>query len=368
MCGIIFAHAKDQDVRLPVLTQYIAQAHRGKEGYGFVRATEEAKNTVARALHETDILDELVRLPTSTILFHHRTPTSTKNTLPSTHPFIVRTGGRTFAIVHNGVIWNDDELAAFHKTLDIKYISQEADGTFNDSEALAHDFARVITGEQKKSRARGSAAILALEYVKNEPRYLWVYHNASSPLAFIAEHGLFLIASTITGGTPVVTDSLFCYDIVTGEKKSQRTIKIKTYTEPIHTNKPAVPWQPRTYPISKTEQVITSQVDTSKHIGFSVPPENAPHAEMDTDELIANFARDANEIAHLDYEHSTQETDDEIARLQAVEEIKRLCDIAYKDHDLAELVALEAELEALGCYDHLETARGSLTYNSHHIH
>ena len=87
MCGIIYAKnlAGKEPVNNLIKVLYQNQKDRGRDGFGFV-GLDTAKITTYRATKEKGIMGFLNKNPYSEILFHHRNPTSTENTLKSTHP------------------------------------------------------------------------------------------------------------------------------------------------------------------------------------------------------------------------------------------------------------------------------------------
>ena len=130
------------------------------------------------------------------ILFHHRLPTSTPNTLKTTHPFVCEIDSKKYYFIHNGVIQNADKLKKQHEKKGIAY-SSEKNGNFNDSEALAWDFCLWLNKKQKNIEAKGSVAFICLETDKqtNQAEKLYFYRNNASPLQIYKDKTLFLIAS-----------------------------------------------------------------------------------------------------------------------------------------------------------------------------
>lgn len=197
MCGIAFVKNKidNSGVNQVADMVYSMQKDRGSEGFGVIGYTDK-KFYIQRGTAERDFKDMLYSDRYDEILFHHRFPTSTKNTLKTAHPFSIERGETVYHFVHNGVIGNASEVKKYHDELGIKY--QSIEGTqFNDSEALAHEVVRYLEGDTDKILARGSVAFLCLEQDKKtlRARRLWFYHNEGNPLTMINDKGMLALAS-----------------------------------------------------------------------------------------------------------------------------------------------------------------------------
>jgi len=210
MCGLAFAFSKrGRGVGKQVYEMYKAQESRGKEGYGFISIQDGKLVAVERAQKEDGIKSKLLADKSEIILFHHRMPTSTKNTIGTTHPIFVSNPELEYDyyVAHNGVITNDDNLKAIHENLGYVYtteftehivakykngVTEELDAdrpVFNDSECLAIELARYIEGLSNSVDTKGSAAfwivqlekastkVLNIFYGKNKGRDLKITHN-----------------------------------------------------------------------------------------------------------------------------------------------------------------------------------------------
>lgn len=117
------------------------------------------------------------------MLYHHRWPTSTDNVRNACHPFSTKdTFDSNYVMVHNGVVFNDTLLKSEHDKLGIKYVSLQADGRFNDSEALLYDIALYLEGKQPDLRAEGDIAFIVVENKDGKPHKLHFGRNYGSPL------------------------------------------------------------------------------------------------------------------------------------------------------------------------------------------
>jgi hypothetical protein len=151
-------------------------------------------------------------------MFHHRTPTSTDNVINSCHPFTIPTKDGKIILIHNGVIYNDDELFGEHKKLGIKYGSYDKKTKkFNDSESLAVDFARYISGEQKKLKARGWIALIAFHVDKDDNlKKMYFARDKGAELNFTFTSKGILVGSEVVGKL-VEQDKLYEFDYKTTE-------------------------------------------------------------------------------------------------------------------------------------------------------
>lgn len=213
MCGIIYAKnlTDDHPVNNLVKILYANQKERGQQGFGFVGLNKERIGTY-RATDERGIMEYLNEYRYDEIIFHHRLPTSTQNTLKSTHPFVVEMDDRRYYFVHNGIIQNADELKERHAKKGITYSSEE--GTdFNDSEALAWDLCLWLSNQQQKVEAEGSVAFVCLAVSKKTSRAekLYFYRNGGAHLKIYRDKTLFLLASE-GNYAPVRKNLLYFWD------------------------------------------------------------------------------------------------------------------------------------------------------------
>lgn len=202
MCGLIAYLGTDEQkkeveeelARETVMDQYEEQHTRGQRGFG-VLTVENGLMKVRRATEPVKMFFDLNRSLGRFIMLHHRLPTSTDNMLTQTHPIIVPPGKYEtgFAVMHNGVISNSTELRKAHEELGYEYStlhmaqssyyqSTETE-KFNDSEALAIEFARFMRGDIEKIGAYGSAALIVLEFNKQLKPVAFHYgRNEGNPL------------------------------------------------------------------------------------------------------------------------------------------------------------------------------------------
>lgn len=227
MCGIIYAkNLRGQSVNDLVKIIYQNQKSRGQQGFGFVGLNTKQIDTY-RATNEKGIMQYLNQSQYSEVMFHHRLPTSTENTLESTHPFIVEIAGKTYYFVHNGIIQNDDELKDDHVKRGIKYESQTG-RKFNDSEALCWDFALWLNRQQDKMKAQGTATFVCLETDRKTSRAvkLYFYCNDRTPLRIYRDKSLLVLSSN--GYYPLIKQNrLYYWDYKERQIRRDRTLIIE---------------------------------------------------------------------------------------------------------------------------------------------
>ena len=179
MCGIIFVERKNgSSANSMVLKRFEKQRSRGTEGFGYAAIKNGKVKHTIRAEDEKDIVPKLAKEKETTILFHHRYPTSTPNMEEATHPIYVSNQSLKYDyyIVHNGIISNPDELKKSHLKLGFIYTTRIVTKTetiktvysqecYNDSEAFAIDFALSLENS-KEIKSSGSIAFIALQVNK----------------------------------------------------------------------------------------------------------------------------------------------------------------------------------------------------------
>ena len=213
MCGIIYAKNLNGNhpVNNLVKILYQNQKDRGQQGFGFVGLS--AKGIGAyRATNERGIMKYLSECRYDEIILHHRFPTSTQNTLKSTHPFVMVVGDKRYYFVHNGIIQNADELKEKHSKEGITYSSEEG-SDFNDSEALGWELCLWLNNRQEKIEAEGSVAFVCLEVNRrtNRAEKLYFYRNSGAPLKIYKDETVLLLASE--GSYPLIKENwLYFWD------------------------------------------------------------------------------------------------------------------------------------------------------------
>ncbi len=235
MCGIVFVKNNgSRKACRTVFNRYEQQSKRGTQGYGAVSI---ADNIVRKVYRSQDVngIKDIYQDNADTILFHHRTPTSTPNYIECTHPIFVSNEklDSDYLIVHNGVINNADTLRrefekeGFIYTTAIQemYISKITGKIyptdtekFNDSESFAIDLALAIEGNLPQLKSRGSMAFVALQISKEDSHVVQVFfgRNIANPLKMDRRNDNFVLASEGIG-EDVVPHKLYSYDMGNGE-------------------------------------------------------------------------------------------------------------------------------------------------------
>lgn len=136
-------------------------------------------------------------------------------------------------MVHNGIIWNDNEVAKEQFKDGIHYVSKQKNGKFNDSEVLMYDLASVIEGKKTDLSCEGSIAFIMVQLDKNGQRKaLYFGRNSGNPLILTQfSHGFSLTSEG--EGQSIPSNQLNKYDYKT--KKFTST----PLTIPYHSYKPS---------------------------------------------------------------------------------------------------------------------------------
>lgn len=243
MCGIVAVCRFDEKPAAKmVLKRYRYQKTRGSEGYGYVDVRKNGGfGGYVRATDEEQITEALEENTNPFVIFHHRFPTSTKNIVEAAHPIKVSHPSlkHDYYVIHNGIIWNADDLKSEHSklgftystTIVTKYVTTVKTYTlptsaFNDSEALAVELALKIEGKKEAITCRGSIAFIALQVDKGSNKATAMYYgrNSGSPLKLEIASTFFALKSE-GHGISLDTDILYRYDVKTGQN-SQEKVKI----------------------------------------------------------------------------------------------------------------------------------------------
>lgn len=186
MCGLVAVLSKKgRPAGQYAFDLYKKQATRGRQGYGYLAIHDNKLVGVHRSKDEAGIRSLLNKEKAEMIMFHHRFPTSTSNTVGTTHPMFVSHDEleHDYYFAHNGIISNASELKKKHNELGYQYrteykefeIAEYLNGDieplsvvkskFNDSESLAIELARHLEGLTEDLQTKGPIAFwgVALE-------------------------------------------------------------------------------------------------------------------------------------------------------------------------------------------------------------
>ena len=279
MCGIIagFSTAqgkeKAEKVNQYIIDQYENQYLRGQRGFGIIRI-EKGKIEVDRACEPAKFLIDLYMKPSSMIIAHHRTPTSTENWLDQTHPMFISNDllQHDYYIIHNGVISNDMQLHNKHIELGFVYTTEYEEEPysqysvmpkkikFNDSEALAIEVAMFIEGLVKLVEIDNSAAFIALQVNKKKGKGEKVFYgrNNLADLNMQQTKGNIIISSE-GAGTEVPANILYSFYLKDKAMKiSEQPMPFKKTVVPTYT-------RPATYIPAATNLNLPIKQDISKN-------------------------------------------------------------------------------------------------------
>lgn len=263
MCGIIYVNKERGSAAKPVWKRYLRQRERGKDGFGFVSIENEAVRTLGRDITDEGIHPKMLQCKESSMLFHHRKPTSTDNFEEATHPIFVsnKVLKHDYFIIHNGVIRNPDVRKKEHEELGFEYTTEmethatvkrkiggkvlqtkEVKSEYNDSEALAIDIALYAEEWSDVIESYGTIAFIALQVEKGGDKILnMLYaHNSGNPLTIEKRKGFFSITS-VGGQYSVPVDVLHTYNYSTGDTETiGLDLRLSGYMAPRKPHTPSV--------------------------------------------------------------------------------------------------------------------------------
>ena len=241
MCGIVYSKSfVGSSVNKTIVKRYKNQRNRGTDGFGFYIPKNDK---LVHNVKESRILRQIKKGKDTEILFHHRLPTSTTNVRNACHPFSTKQpiGKKKFfkhnyIVVHNGVLRNEHALKTEHEKLGIRYVSEQKDGRFNDSEALAYDLALYLEGKQTEMKASGSIAFVVIQRsLKGSPQKLFFGRNYGNPLKVKFTTNSLTISSQ-GSGEDVEAHKLYEYDYKTN-KIVKKPLTINGYLQETYTNR-----------------------------------------------------------------------------------------------------------------------------------
>lgn len=239
MCGLAAVFSKGKKKRragLKVIELFNSQRVRGLKGFGYLGITNGKLVSIGRSKDEEEIKSLLRNDKAQHILFHHRYPTSTKNTLGTTHPIFVshKELKYDYYFAHNGVISNAVGLKTFHNNLGYVYSTEFKEFTvakylngdtedieenkshFNDSESLAIELARFIENISTNVGTTGAVAFWGISLKKGTDEVVDVYFgkNKGRDLCSKSNNKFYTISSET--GKDIMDMKLFFFRIKDG--------------------------------------------------------------------------------------------------------------------------------------------------------
>jgi glucosamine 6-phosphate synthetase-like amidotransferase/phosphosugar isomerase protein len=210
MCGIVYyKDFNNNKVNNRIIKQYYAQKSRGSSGFGFLAVGKIARRY--RYTTEYDTKMALLSNNSSEMIFHHRLPTSTKNTLNSAHPIKISKGKHNYYLVHNGIISNTQ--AIYNRYKKQNKLQTQVGQTFNDSEMLLWEISALLENKIKPKdfNVNGSYAFIVLKTDKhNKPISLYFCRNGN-PLKMHYDKDYFSLSSE-GEGQDIEYRTLYRYD------------------------------------------------------------------------------------------------------------------------------------------------------------
>lgn len=239
MCGIIGAFhtgANKEPVNDIVLTQFEDQHSRGVKGFGIIKIDDKMDYKIDRATEGYKFMWDMHQEPVRCMVVHHRTPTSSDNKMAQTHPLVVDNGSLKFKylFVHNGIVYNEDEVRKEHEKLGFVYTTIDKTGTyekFNDSEVMAIEMARFIEKQVDIIASRGSAAFICLQIDKKTEKINKLFFGRNTnPLHMAKTRNIMLLSSEGKGDD---IEPLFLYECHLDDKMKLSKRKMEFAKDPV---------------------------------------------------------------------------------------------------------------------------------------
>lgn len=238
MCGIVYVRRVDgKSARKMVNKRYQLQKSRGKEGFGYLAIDDDVLVNYVRTETEKGILKKLEGESANEIMFHHRYPTSTPNFKQCAHPIKVSNSKLKYDyyLIHNGVVFNDEELREKHEKLGFSYNTKVTEqwlnqdkviseaSKYNDSESLAIELAIDLDSEEKGIDVRGTVAFIMLQVDKTtkEAVKLFFGRNYGSPLVYDIDETHYLAITSEGKGKTVEVNILHSFSYREGKVETK---------------------------------------------------------------------------------------------------------------------------------------------------
>jgi hypothetical protein len=262
MCGIIglISRQGGEEAQDFILDQFEEQKTRGSQGFGLIRVNKNQVK-VKRATETTRALFDVSRTQDPIMLFHHRMPTSTRNSVSQTHPMEITHDELEFdyLVLHNGVIRNTEELYKIH-TEELGYAYKTKENTaqtyyhnkaFNDTESFAIELARFLDGKGEEIGSFGSQAFLGIKIKKTtqKPHSIFWGTNESNPLIWDETPLGLVIASELNYGYDATKEAyceILIKDIFNKKLTHKNLADLINYYEIKFKKEPIIPVTPVT--------------------------------------------------------------------------------------------------------------------------
>lgn len=235
MCGILFGQRKDnRSVVKSILKRYERQKTRGRQGFGYLAIHDDKVLTIGRSETEEGIEAQIKEEDCSTLLFHHRFPTSTENYEEATHPIVVKNKKlkSNYYVIHNGVISNHEEMKKKFEGMGFEYLTEKEiitttktkktvtevrESASNDSESFAIDLALYLENKQQAFDSVGTIAFICIETDKKDNVLRLHYgRNSGNPIIVERNNDVFFIKS-VGQGYDLPEGQLITVDWKTGD-------------------------------------------------------------------------------------------------------------------------------------------------------
>lgn len=318
MCGIVSVIRLDgKSASRIVRKRYGHQKSRGTQGFGYLAIENGKLKDYVRATTEDEIMKKLKAETAPIIIFHHRQPTSIENIEEGAHPIKVSNEKleHDYYVIHNGVVSNDSELREKHYKDGFRYTTEAhnylviGDKTYfrgaewNDSEALAIEFALYLDGKKDDMDAKGTHAVMAVQTdKKGNVTGIFAWRSYVADLKIVTNNSFVAISST--NGQDIDSETMYSFKAdgtSTTKKASFYTYQYTAYNRVEYRNDHLFPYKKEDY--HSTAEIINNRA-VEKDTWEEELSQYIEELEDDRDDaiLMLNSARarnDTDEIARL---------------------------------------------------------------------
>jgi len=203
MCGIIGMYIKkpyknQAELCSTLYDLYYQQSSRGSEGFGM--AYHNIGQPIRRVRYISDVgvfgswnakHFENINKTGTFMVFHHRFPTSQPNKSAYNHP--IMNEAKDIALIHNGIINNDDEL---YKELKATHTFETAgEGKFNDSEVLVHTYESKKNLQEQIQEVENKVSGLIAYILLDEKKDKMIAYKRNNPIVLSESDNALILTS-----------------------------------------------------------------------------------------------------------------------------------------------------------------------------
>lgn len=279
MCGIILARNTKNKVKTGedkkkkkseplenvnewVVNQFQDQRARGIEGFGAIFIDKDNFVDLKRSTGEIKFLLDLYKNEASTVIAHHRTPTSSDNKISQTHPIYVDNSkmlNYRYLVIHNGMVTNCNDLKEKHEKLGFKYTTEYtktfgntnySDKKFNDTESLAIELALFIEGKSQAIGTENGMAFIVVQMEKLIDKAVKIFYGRKHGMLHMAKTTGQIRISSEGMGDETKDEIMYSFDMNDEDMKlKSKQIRTEKYEKPKQLEAPSK--EAFTHPLAK---------------------------------------------------------------------------------------------------------------------